>query len=54
MSTFASIKQTKATNAILICIEESLKIEASNCIDVANDILKNKQIFKAKKKCIIA
>ena len=40
-SAFASIKQTKATNAISLCMEESLKSEVGNRIDFSNDILKN-------------
>ena len=42
-SAFASINQFNAANAISILIEESLKSEVGNCIDFANDILKNKK-----------
>ena len=49
-TTFAIIKQTKAVNAILMRIEESLKSEVGNSIDVANAILKNKKIFKGEQR----
>ena len=53
-TTFAIIKQTKAFNAILMRIEESLKSEVRNRIDVANAILKSKKYLKANKEYIIA
>ena len=40
-SAFVSIKQTKATNALLLLIEESLKSEVGNHIDFENAILIN-------------
>ena len=40
-SSFASIKQTNAANDISMNIEESLKSKVGNCIDFANNILKN-------------
>ena len=42
-SVFASIKQTKDSNTILVRIEESFKSELGNCFDCANDIFKQKQ-----------
>ena len=47
-SSFASIKQTKAANAISLCIEESLNSKVGNRIDFANAILKNEKIIKGK------
>ena len=43
-SAFASINYFNAANSISMRIEESLKREVGNCIDFANDILKNKKI----------
>ena len=40
-SDYYIMKQIKATNSILLRIEESLKSEVGNCIHVANAILKN-------------
>ena len=47
-SAFESINQTKSTNDISKCIEESLKSKFGfrNCIDFANAVLKN------QKRCI--
>ena len=42
-SSFANINPFNAVNAISMRIEESLKSEVGNCIDFANDILKNKK-----------
>ena len=42
-STFAIIEHTKHVNAILLCIEESLKSKVGNHIDFANTILKNEK-----------
>ena len=47
-SAFASIKQNKAVNAILLCIEESLESEVVNSIDFANAILKNEKIIQGE------
>ena len=41
---FDIIDQTKATNDISLCIEESLKIKVGNRIDFANSMLKNEKI----------
>ena len=43
VSSFSSIKQIKADNAISLRIEESLKIKVGNRIDFANTILKNEK-----------
>ena len=40
---FSSTKHFKAASSISIRIEESLNSEVGNCIDYANDILKNKR-----------
>ena len=42
-SAFASINQTKASNAISLRIEESFKSEVGNRIYFANAILKNEK-----------
>ena len=47
-SSFASIKQNKSDNAILLCIEESLKRKVVNRIDVENAILKNEKNIKGE------
>ena len=49
-TTFAIIKQTKDFNAILMRIEESLKSEVGNSIDVAKSILKIERIFKGEQR----
>ena len=47
-SAFDSIKQIKATNDILLCIEESLKSKLGNHVDFANTILKNEKRIKVE------
>ena len=42
-SAFASIKQTKADNDILLFIEEYLNSKVDNCIYFENSILKNEK-----------
>ena len=42
-SAFSSINYFNADNTILIRIEESLKSEVGNCIDLANDISKKRK-----------
>ena len=54
MSSFASIEQIKASNAISLRIEESLNSKMGNTIDIENTILKNEKKLKANKECIIA
>ena len=54
VSAFASIEQTKASNAISLRMEESLNSEVGNCIDIANYNLKNKRKLKANQEFIIA
>ena len=53
-SAFTSIKQTKASNAISLHIEYSLKNKVDNCIDFDNAILKNEKKVKINQECIIA
>ena len=49
-SDFDIINQTKSSNSIAIRREESLKSKVVNFIDFANDILKDKKIFKGEQK----
>ena len=53
-SSFASINQTNAVNAIEMLIKESLNSEVGNHIYFANSILKNESKLKLNKKCIIS
>ena len=45
---FSSIEQTKASNALSLLIEESLKSKLGNRIDSSNDILKNETKIKGE------
>ena len=47
-SAFAVINHNKAGNDISLRIEESLESEVDNCIDFANDIIKNEKIIKGE------
>ena len=49
-SDFVSIEQIKASDAISLRIEESLKSKVGNLIDFASNILKNEKIIKGEPK----
>ena len=49
-SDFVSIEQIKASDAISLRIEESLKSKVGNLIDFASNILKNEKINKGQPK----
>ena len=48
MSAFTVLEQSKSSNAIPLCIKESLKSKMGNRIGFANTILKNEKIIKGK------